>query len=207
MDFNDRVKVLSKFLNENVSEDEQITEEEIADGSIDDTRFEIFDNEFEVYSDEEAETATRESVFDLILDGEFVNVPDWKNFIDEKSVKEFLEDDFYDMYSDYSYDELIEEAENSGISTENYTEDDVSSIISELISQRVGNNPLETLFEFFDEESIVNFIKNETISYDYDDLIDYIVSVDGRGHFLAYYDGVEHQVEYNGQLYYVYQTN
>lgn len=207
MEFNDRVKILSKFLNENASEDEQISEEKIADCSIDDTRFEIFDNEFEVYSDEEAEIAAREQVSDLILDGEFVNVPDWKNFIDEKSVKDFLEDDFYDMFSGYSYEELIEEAENSGISTENYTEDDISDIIAELISQRVGNDPLEELFELFDEESIVHFIKNETISYDYDDLIDYIIFVDGRGHFLAYYDGVEHQVEYNGQLYYVYQTN
>lgn len=33
------------------------------------------------------------------------------------------------------------------------------------------------------------------------------ISLDGRGHFLSSYDGKEHEVEWNGETYYIYRIN
>ena len=40
---------------------------------------------------------------------------------------------------------------------------------------------------------------------DFDKFVEEAVEVDGRGHFLSPYDGVEHEVEYNGETYYIYR--
>ena len=40
---------------------------------------------------------------------------------------------------------------------------------------------------------------------DFDKFVEEAVATDGRGHFLNPYDGVEHEVEYNGETFYIYR--
>ena len=42
---------------------------------------------------------------------------------------------------------------------------------------------------------------------DIDGFIQDTISADGRGHFLASYDHVEHEIQYNNQTFYIYRTN
>ena len=42
---------------------------------------------------------------------------------------------------------------------------------------------------------------------DEDSFVEAAIAADGRGHFLATYDGNENEQEFNGQTYYIYRTN
>ena len=64
----------------------------------------------------------------------------------------------------------------------------------------VKNDPVSFLKDWGMEESIKDFI-------DEDGFIDDVVSSDGRGHTLSSYDGVEHEIVYGDEWYYIYRTN
>lgn len=64
----------------------------------------------------------------------------------------------------------------------------------------VRNDPVSFLKDWGMEESIKDFI-------DEDGFIDDVVSSDGRGHTLSSYDGVEHEIVYGDEWYYIYRTN
>lgn len=54
-------------------------------------------------------------------------------------------------------------------------------------------------------EVFLNWINESGL--DIDDLVESVISADGRGHFISSYDGYEHEVDVDGETYYVYKLN
>ena len=80
-----------------------------------------------------------------------------------------------------------------------YTEDAKDEYVERRMDE-VRNDPVGFLRDFGMEESIKDFI-------DEDDFIEGVVESDGRGHTLSSYDGVENEVSFDDEWYYIYRTN
>ena len=98
-------------------------------------------------------------------------------------------------------DELEERKEDIKMDDDNYeyTEDAKDEYVERRMDE-VRNDPVGFLRDFGMEESIKDFI-------DEDEFIDGVVEQDGRGHTLSSYDGVENEVSFNDEWYYIYRTN
>ena len=64
----------------------------------------------------------------------------------------------------------------------------------------VREDPVAWLRDYGYEDRISDFI-------DRDDFIEDVISSDGRGHTISSYDGVEDEVYYDNETYYVYRMN
>ena len=80
-----------------------------------------------------------------------------------------------------------------------YTEDAKDEYVERRMDE-VRYDPVGFLRDFGMEESIKDFI-------DEDEFIDGVVESDGRGHTLSSYDGVENEVSFEDEWYYIYRTN
>ena len=98
-------------------------------------------------------------------------------------------------------DELEERKEDIKMDDDNYeyTEDAKDEYVERRMDE-VRYDPVGFLRDFGMEESIKDFI-------DEDEFIDGVVEQDGRGHTLSSYDGVENEVSFNDEWYYIYRTN
>ena len=98
-------------------------------------------------------------------------------------------------------DELEERKEDIKMDDDNYeyTEDAKDEYVERRMDE-VRNDPVGFLRDFGMEESIKDFI-------DEDDFIEGVVESDGRGHTLSSYDGVENEVSFDDEWYYIYRTN
>jgi hypothetical protein len=98
-------------------------------------------------------------------------------------------------------DELEERKEDIKMDDDNYeyTEDAKDEYVERRMDE-VRNDPVGFLRDFGMEESIKDFI-------DEDEFIDGVVESDGRGHTLSSYDGVENEVSFDDEWYYIYRTN
>ena len=98
-------------------------------------------------------------------------------------------------------DELEERKEDIEMDDDNYeyTEDAKDEYVERRMDE-VRNDPVGFLRDFGMEESIKDFI-------DEDDFIEGVVESDGRGHTLSSYDGVENEVSFDDEWYYIYRTN
>jgi len=98
-------------------------------------------------------------------------------------------------------DELEERKEDIKMDDDNYeyTEEAKDEYVERRMDE-VRNDPVGFLRDFGMEESIKDFI-------DEDDFIEGVVESDGRGHTLSSYDGVENEVSFDDEWYYIYRTN
>ena len=98
-------------------------------------------------------------------------------------------------------DELEERKEDIKIDDDNYeyTEDAKDEYVERRMDE-VRYDPVGFLRDFGMEESVKDFI-------DEDEFIDGVVEQDGRGHTLSSYDGVENEVSFDDEWYYIYRTN
>ena len=98
-------------------------------------------------------------------------------------------------------DELEELKEDIKMDDDNYeyTQDAKDEYVERRMDE-VRNDPVGFLRDFGMEESIKDFI-------DEDDFIEGVVESDGRGHTLSSYDGVENEVSFDDEWYYIYRTN
>ena len=98
-------------------------------------------------------------------------------------------------------DELEERKEDIKMDDDNYeyTEDAKDEYVERRMDE-VRYDPVGFLRDFGMEESIKDFI-------DEDDFIEGVVESDGRGHTLSSYDGVENEVSFDDEWYYIYRTN
>ena len=98
-------------------------------------------------------------------------------------------------------DELEERKEDIKMDDDNYeyTEDAKDEYVERRMDE-VRNDPVGFLRDFGMEESIKDFI-------DEDDFIEGVIESDGRGHTLSSYDGVENEVSFDDEWYYIYRTN
>ena len=98
-------------------------------------------------------------------------------------------------------DELEERKEDIKMDDDNYeyTQDAKDEYVERRMDE-VRNDPVGFLRDFGMEESIKDFI-------DEDEFIDGVIESDGRGHTLSSYDGVENEVSFDDEWYYIYRTN
>ena len=95
-------------------------------------------------------------------------------------------------------EELKDEIEMDDDSYE-YTEEAKENYV-ERRKDEVKDDPVGFLRDFGMEESIKDFI-------DEDDFIEGVIESDGRGHTLSSYDGVENEILFDDEWYYIYRTN
>ena len=98
-------------------------------------------------------------------------------------------------------DELEELKEDIKMDDESYeyTEEAKDNYVERRMDE-VRDDPVGFLRDFGMEEGIKDFI-------DEDDFIEGVVESDGRGHTLSSYDGVENEVSFDDEWYYIYRTN
>ena len=98
-------------------------------------------------------------------------------------------------------DELEEAKEDIKMDDDNYeyTEEAKDEYVERRMDE-VRDDPVGFLRDFGMEEGIKDFI-------DEDDFIEGVVESDGRGHTLSSYDGVENEVSFDDEWYYIYRTN
>ena len=98
-------------------------------------------------------------------------------------------------------DELEERKEDIKMDDDNYeyTEEAKDNYV-ERRKDEVKDDPVGFLRDFGMEESIKDFI-------DEDEFIEGVIESDGRGHTLSSYDGVENEVSFDDEWYYIYRTN
>lgn len=112
--------------------------------------------------------------------------------VDTDSEREELEDRITELEN---HKEEITDDDDSWEYTEEAKDDYV-----EKRKSNVRDNPMDFLRDFGIEDRVSDFI-------DEDGFIDDVVSSDGRGHTLSGYDGVEHEIVYGDEWYYIYRTN
>ena len=99
------------------------------------------------------------------------------------------------------------------------TDDEADAEVKEYIEQSVwAFNPSflsahakdgidEDVFKMLSEKCESSNEAVKSLIEDFDHFVDDAVLSDGRGHFLSSYDGHEHEVNINGNYYYIYRTN
>lgn len=104
-------------------------------------------------------------------------------------------------------EELIEEMED--VSNEDYweiSEDDIEEKVEEVMAQRrdeIEYDPIGYLKNMGYDE-ILPVIQDHI---DIDDLIESVISTDGRANTLSTYDGIEHEYQYDNEYYCIYLRN
>ena len=213
----ERIKALATYLG--------VEEDEITEG-YDDTVFEVNGEEYRVLDDAEADEAVVNDIENLIDDiGIKAFTPAMKDWIVSNAIDnsewfdEALEEDM-NNYVDYmSDDEVVENAIDYNVIDEDdaYVEDedgnqeinpdlDIEDLGEKLVEELVSREPdaYEWYVDNFGEDSVRDLIKEGTLTLDYQAIVDEVISWDGRGNSLAYYDGDEIELD-NGL--YAYRLN
>lgn len=198
MDFNDRIAVLHKFL------EGEYSEEDIENAAEREDTFEFANGErFLVLDDYEADNYARCYLEDLIDDIGFEGINGWKDFLDDDSVENYMEEYNRNYVNDFDIEELEEEMESYGLSLEDFEDED--AFREAAVEEFMGENPISWLFDNYDEKTIKDMIDGGYIRMDMQGLIDYIIRLDGRGNTISSYDGEENEVEFDGETYFVYR--
>ena len=197
----ERIEALTKFLGVEVEDltvskyDERVFENEEAGEYIVLTEEE---------ADEAAEESIKESINDLGLQAFTEDFQQWilDNCVDSDWFAEYLEDyeigyieDIRCEESDYEEYEtrLAEEMEDAGVDTE-------EEFLEYLIE--CYDDPVEWFKDMFGMEEFTNTIEEYNL-IDWEAVINEAIEVDGCGHFIATYDGVENEM---GE-YFIYRLN
>ena len=133
------------------------------------------------------EDAQRESAEGYVNDIESESDGTYEN----RLIAELVENDILDAEDDFYFDEDDEDQEYPLLKEEVNLEDAKEEYIDTMCQE----DPYEWYKWNFGEESIRELIKNGTISLDTDAISDEIISWDGRGNNLAFYDGDEIELE------------
>ena len=197
----ERIEALTKFLGVEVEDltvskyDERVFENEEAGEYIVLTEEE---------ADEAAEESLKESINDMGLQSFTEDFQEWilDNCVDSDWFAEYLEDyeigyieDIRCEESDYEEYEtrLAEEMNDAGVETE-------EEFLQYLIE--CYDDPIEWFKDSFGMEEFTNTIEEYNL-IDWESVINEAIEVDGCGHFIATYDGVENEM---GE-YFIYRLN
>lgn len=203
----DKKEALEKYLGVEVTENDY--------GS-----FETEDGEeWRVYDEDEANQAVKEDIENFIdgvgITGFTPEFRDWiyENAIDEDffydAVKEDIESYVYDISDDT--ERMLEEAKQFDLLGEDATEEDLYDGIDEDLVEKM----LDDIDDYADYiksnfgDGFFNDFVNKNASIDTDAVAEEAIDWDGRGHYLAGYDGKEIELDDgNGYIeYYAYRWN
>lgn len=125
------------------------------------------------------------------------------------NIEYYLNEDFFKSYYKESYENYIEDIKYEDGRLEQELKESNCNTEEEYLQyllSNVKNYAEEYIFEFGKNE-LNNLIKYYPECIDKNKLFDDIILNDGRGNILSGYDGIEHEVEIEGELYYVYRNN
>ena len=119
-----------------------------------------------------------------------------------------LQEKLEEAENDTEEEEIRDRIEELEIEKEEISEDDdnfewTEDAMDEYVEKRmqdVRDDPYNYLIDHGMENSISDFINQ-------DEFIDGVIEADGRGHTLSSYDGVENEIMFDDDWYYVYRTN
>lgn len=178
---------------------------ESPDSYLDDDDMELTDEGLELLDEKQEALHTAEqrksTVEDRITDIE-LEMEDVDSDSDEYSELEAelsdLQSEMEDLETEISdLESEIEDIEDSS-DYKDYSEDAIQKAVENYLDD-IRRDPIGELRNL----GITDFS-----SYiDEDELIEYVIDLDGRGHGLAGYDGAENEITYNGTTYYIYRID
>jgi len=197
---------------------------EVKQSDYDENTFETEDGEeYLVLDGDEADKATYDDIESFIYDegieGFTQGFQDWiySNAVDEDFLYQVVDEDIDRLVGEMLDDSeaLLERAKELEVLPEDATEEDLYDGIDEDIKtawmDEIAKDSTyeDYIVDNFGSEELSYLVK-ENDAYDLDKIVEECISWDGRGHFLAKYDGTEHELEGDepGYIeYYAYRTN
>lgn len=202
---------MGDFIQAMIDEDQLIEQCEYNDNS-----FEYDDQEFLICTDEEADREHTDCIENLWDD---LGLESFSEYAQEFIINNFaLNSDYFDGMMKESYESYCED-----IKTEDQDEDEEGNEINRL-TEEMEENECETEEDYveflcsnysddeewykenFGEDAFLEVAKRH-LSFDINAIAEYCRETDGRGHSLAGYDGVENEIDIDGETFYIYRTN
>ena len=179
---------------------------EVKQSENDENTFETEDGEeYLVLDEDEADKATYDDIDSFIyeagIEGFTQGFQDWiySNAVDEDFLYQVVEEDIDNFVGDMLDDAeaLLEKAKELEVLPEDATEEDLYDGIDEDIKTAWLDKIAEdsTYAEYIEDyygRDELSYLVKEHDAYDLDKIVEECISWDGRGHFLARYDGTEH---------------
>lgn len=207
----EKIKALAKYIDVDPS---------IIEYNEDDDSYEAIGDRFHIYDEDEANQAAKEYIENFIdelgIEGFTQEFQDWikENALDQ----DFFKDLFVESYTYYVDDiesedddqyenRLIAELIQNGIiedgdqDEEDFDLDDAKAQYVTKLVDGIDDYVQEYIFQFGDTEDLIR--QNPNI-IDIDAIVEEAIDWDGRGHFLAWYDGKELDL---GDGYYAYRID
>ena len=209
----EKIEELKQFLKE------QGEDGEVKQSSYDTNLFETEDGrEYLVLTDEEADEYTYDDIESFIDDvglkgfTENFQTDILQNGLDSDWVSEAFRDEMYYRVEDMEDDELLDELKSHGLVGDDASvediEEDRDSLKEQLVDAYVEDDydsdglKVDYFIDIMGQNAFLDLVTNQN-AYDIDYIVDECIKWDGRGHFLARYDGAEEETE----NYYIYRAN
>lgn len=126
--------------------------------------------------------------------------------LDNDEVNEMtLEDGFLYHVQGNEYKVLTDDEADEEV--REYIEESVWAFNPSFLSAHAKDGIDEDVFKMLSEKCESSNEAVKSLIEDFDHFVDDAVLSDGRGHFLSSYDGNEHEVNINGNYYYIYRTH
>jgi len=200
--YDEKIEALGKHLGYTPKE----ADENIKQSGYSENRYDIGEEgSYLVCDDDEADEEARVYMQNLIEELGITHISGWENYIDEKKLgRDLAYDSYYErgLGSEYPEDYLNEEPNGEYVQ---WSEDQIERAqdeAEELFIERVNTDPIGYLEEIYGDIKEFSNLNNYV---DEDELIDYVIRIDGRGHLLNSYDGFEHEIKVNETGYYIYE--
>ena len=170
--------------------------------------------EYLVLTDDEADEYTKKDIENFIdevgINGFTQNFQDYiKQYaLDKDFVESLCEEDIEQSVWELDSEELLEELNLENLVDDDTTIEDIESNIDDYREKLIDYKKDTNEFDFdylannWGEEEAWDLIQKNN-AYDLDEIVSTSISWDGRGHFLARYDGVENEYD----EYYIYRVN
>ena len=124
--------------------------------------------------------------------------------LNEEEAKD-IENQADDLFSYGNQEWLVATDDEADAKAKEYIEDSVWAFTPSFLASHSDVD--EDVFKLLSEkcESANDAVK--TLIKDFDDFVEDAISMDGRGHFLSWYDGHENEEEVDNETFYIFRLN
>lgn len=188
-----KIKAICNFKEMSINELEEINE----------NIFMIDNEEYYVLTDNEAQEMYEEIEKDLIND---LGLEGFTEYAQQYIIDNCLNIDWFNDAMTESHEDYVYNLEEEDLQEllDDYHVETAENLINEFNSQY--ENGYQWYKETFGTEDIQYLIDKHNL-LDIDAVIAFCQEVDGRGHIIASYDGIENEVEIDDITYYIYRLN